>query len=215
MDTLIANPAAPTATDTSPSRLLRWLPLGGVAYGLLTAAADLVIGDFPDGDTSTVKLASYYATHHAQVGAGGRLMEMGVIALGLFVVALAVRARRSLAVSTLVAVGGAAFVAHEEWSASAYQLLGGIGNEHAVTPAALQAWHLAGSEFGSGATLALFLLGVCLAGAVRALPRWVAWTALVLGIAQLAPAPWGFFATMLTLLWSIAVGIALALKPAR
>jgi hypothetical protein len=206
MDTL-------TQPRTQLDTVMRWLPLAGAAYGVLSIAGDLVIGDFPDGETSAPKLVSYYATHHAQVARGGRIMEISVVALGLFVVALVVRARRSLSASALLAVGGAAFVMHEEWSADSYHLLGSIGSMHAVTPQALQAWHLAGSEFGSGMTLALFLLGVVVAAATRTLPRWTGWSALVLAVGQFAPPPWGFFAAMLTLVWAVAVGIALAVGP--
>jgi len=35
----------------------------------------------------------------------------------------------------------------------------------------------------------------------------------VLGIAQFAPSPYGFFASMILLLWVAAAGIALAVRP--
>lgn len=210
-----------TALDTAagPIRqqttgLARWLPLAGLAYAVLTIAGDLVVDAFPDGDTSTSALVRYYAAHHTQVGTGGQIMGLAVIFLGLFVAGLVVRARASLATAAVIGVGGAALVAAQEWSASVYAQLGSTGGEHSVAPAALQAWHIAGAEWtGVGSASIVFVLGIAVAGLVdRTLPAWVAVTALVLGCGSFFPQPFGFFASMLMLVWAAATGIALTVR---
>jgi len=194
--------------------LLRYLPLAGVGYGALQLAGDLTIGPFPDGHSSTSSLATYYADHHSQVALGGALMSWSVIFLGLFVAALAWRSRSAPAAATVIAVGGAAALAHEEFSASTYSLLGSISTWHNIDPAALQAWHLTGSEFGIAMGQVVFLLGVAAAYVVaRAVPAWAAWSALVLAVLHLTP--FGFLASMLFLPWAAAAGVHLTIRKPR
>jgi hypothetical protein len=103
-------------------------------------------------------------------------------------------------------------VAHEEFSASTYSLLGSISTWSDVDPAALQAWHLTGSEFGIAIGQVVLLLGVAAAGlSSRSVPSWVGWTALAL--AALHETPFGFLGSMLFLLWAAAVGIVFTLRP--
>jgi hypothetical protein len=55
------------------------------------------------------------------------------------------------------------------------------------------------------------MLGLFAAGVVaRAIPRWLAWGALVLGIAAITP--YGFVASMLFLLWTAVAGIVLTVR---
>jgi len=210
--TTLDTAAAPT---TQPTRgLTRWLPLAGLAYAVLTVAGDFVVDAFPDGNTSAPALVRYYAAHHTQVGLGGQLMGLGVIFLGLFVAGLVVRARSSIATAAVIGVGGAALVAAQEWSAAVYAQLGSTGGEHSIAPAALQAWHIAGSEWtGIGSASLVLVLGIAVAGLVdRTLPAWIAVTALVLGCGSFAPQPFGFFASMLMLVWAAAAGITLTVR---
>lgn len=195
-------------------KLIRILPLAGVAFGALQIAGDLTIGPFPDGHSSTSALTRYYAGHHSQVALGGTLMSWSVIFLGLFAAALVWRARTAPLAAAVIAVGGGAAVAHEEFSASTYSLLGSISTWTNVDPAALQAWHITGSEFGIAMGQVVLLLGVALAAfSGRAVPAWVGWTALVLAVLHVTP--FGFLGSMLFLLWTAAVGIHLAVRPPR
>ena len=97
-------------------------------------------------------------------------------------------------------------------SAGTYGVLGDIGGQPGVSPAALQAWHIMGSEgsLADGASTFLFLLTAALAGlAARAVPRWLAWPALLLAVLSLVPGPFGFLASMVFLAWTAAAGITL------
>jgi hypothetical protein len=207
---------APTPHDDLPAaaRLGRLLPLAGVGFAVLTIAGDLTIDKFPDSNTPVAKLTQYYATHHHQVGVGGTLLAWAAILLGLFGVALWARVRSSdlhPAVAGAVLLGAAVATANELTGASAYITLGTIGHQAGVAPAALQAWHISGSEGSVGSTMIL-LVAVGVAGILsRAIPRWLAWPALLLGIVQISPV--GFFASLLTLVWAAATGIVLVLRP--
>jgi len=214
MDTTLAPTDA--AVPVGAPRLPRWLPMTGALFGILSLAADLVIGDFPDGSTSPAALARYYAVHHSNVGTGGLIAGIATVFLGIFAAVLAARCRAIPVAAAVIAVGGAASLAHEEWSAGTYYLMGHLSTEPGVTPAALQAWHIAGAEFGIGSAMTVLLIGIALAGLLgRAVPRWLAASGLVLGLAHFLPNPWGFFAAMLTLLWFVVAGIALSVRQAR
>jgi len=197
---------------TTDDTVVRWLPLAGAVFGILQIAGNLVIDKFPDENTSPGDLVRYYADHHSQVQRGGTILALSGVFLGLFVAGLVVRCRHHFGATAVIAVGGAAMLAAEVASGSTYALLGAVGAEKGIDPAALQAWHIAGAEFGIGVATSVLLLGVALAGIVAdAVPGWIGWTALVLAIGILVP-PVGFFASMLTLLWAVAAGVALAVR---
>lgn len=196
--------------DNDP--VTRWLPLAGAAYALLAIAGTLVIDRFPDENTSTDALVRYYADHHAQVQRGGEIATLGCLFLGLFVAGLVARTRRHPGIAAVIGVGGAAMLMAEVYSDSTYALLGSIATESHLDPAALQAWHISGADFGSNVPTTVFLLGVVLAALVgRTLPRWVGWTALVLAVAGLIPMV-GFFASMLFWPWALVAGVMLSLR---
>jgi hypothetical protein len=205
-----ATPRQGTTDDT----VARWLPLAGVGYAAMQIAGNLVIDKFPDEHTSPSKLVDYYGTHHAQVQRGGELLAFSALFLGLFVAGLVVRSRHHFGAAAVIAVGGAAMVAAEIASGSTYALLGSIGTMSNVDPAALQAWHIAGAAFGIGVGSMILLLGVGLAGIVGdVVPRWIAWSAVLLAVAHVTP--FGFLASLLALPWALAAGLSLAFrKPA-
>jgi hypothetical protein len=192
--------------------LTRILPLAGVAYAALILAGDLTIGEFPGSDTSLPELSRYFAAHSSQVRTGGELMIWGGLALGLFGIAVWARVRRAAGppvVAGLVLVGTAVAVVSELIGAGSYVTLGNIGANPDVTPEALQAWHV-GSQFGGGGGT-LLMLGLFAAGVFStAVPRWLAWSALALGIAGLTP--FAFLASLLVLLWTAVAGVVLTVR---
>jgi hypothetical protein len=199
------------------TKLVRFLPLAGVAFAVLSIAGNGSIGDFPDSDTPIAKLAPYYAAHHAGIARGGLLLHWAAFFFAFFAVAVWARVRRNASplVAGAILVGAAVDFADQLSSAGVYSTLGFIGGKSVIAPAALQAWHVNGS--GGGLTtgeggLAVMLLALAAAGiAGRALPRSLSWTALPLGILQLTPV--GFFAELLFLLWAAAAGIYMTVRP--
>jgi hypothetical protein len=198
------------------NRLARLVPLAGVGFAVLTIAGYLTIGPFPDSDASVSELTSFYAARHGQVAKGGQLLGLAAIFLALFGTAVWARIRASdlhpiLAGTTLVATAMAAVSWLE--GAGAYSVLGEIGHQPWLAPAALQATHVGATVGGIDGGTVLFLLTVATAGiAGRAFPRWLAWPALVLAIVYLTP--FGYFASLFVLPWAAVTGIVMAVRPA-
>jgi hypothetical protein len=204
--------ASPPVTAAAIGRLAA---LGGLGFLVASLASDLVIGPFPRPDAPPAQLASFYAAHHAQVGTGGLLLALSGVFFVLFGLAIWARIRQTsasplLAGLTVIATTLAALTTLA--SAGTYGVLGDIGGQPAVAPAALQAWHIMGSDgsLADSASTFLFLLAVAGAGILaRALPRWLAWTALLLAVLQLVPNQVGFLASLVFLVWTAAAGISL------
>ena len=205
-----------STNETPGTTLRRVAPLAGVLFASLTIAGDFTIGPFPDGSTPVGDLPAYYRAHGANVSLGGTLMALGGVCFAIFAAAVWARlhtARVPALVAGVVLLGAAVDTMADLQSGAVYNLLGDIGRDSAVTGPALQAWHIQGAEFGVGGGAALFMLGVAVAGIVyRAVPRWLAATGLVLAIGAFAPSPFGFYASMLMVLWVAAFGIALAVR---
>jgi hypothetical protein len=193
--------------------LHRVLPLTGVLFAGLTLVGDAVIGPFPEGAPSPARLAAYYGDHAGQVALGGTVLAAAAIAFAVFAAAVWARTRAPgvpLVVPGLVLLGGAVEAGVQLTGAETYRVLGDVGT--AMSPAALQAWHVAGSEFFAPGGLAVLLLGVALAGiGYRAVPRWLGWTAILVAVALFTPV--AFEASLLATLWAAAAGIALAVRP--
>jgi hypothetical protein len=208
-----------SAKEEIMNRLVRIVPLAGVVYFVLEVAGNGSIGDFPDSDTSIAKLVPFYASHHAGIARGGFLLHYAALALALFLVGIWARARQvgvHALVSGALLVGAAVTVAAAFAEAGVYSTLGFVGtHENVITPAALQAWHVNGA--GGGATtgdggLMIVLLAISAAAiAGRALPRWLGWIALPLGLVQLTPL--GFFGGLVFWLWAAISGIYMAARP--
>lgn len=201
------------------NRLVRIVPLAGVAYLVLEVAGNGSIGNFPDSNTSIAKLLPFYASHHAAIARGGLLLHYGALALALFLVAIWARLRQAGVrplVSGALLVGAAVTVAAAFAEAGVYSTLGFVGgHESVITPAALQAWHINGA--GGGATtgdggLMIALLAISAAAiASGALPRWLGWSALLLGLVQLTPL--GFFGGLVFWVWAAVAGVYMAVRP--
>jgi hypothetical protein len=197
------------------NRLGRLVPLAGVVFAVLTIAGYLTIGPFPDSDASISELTSFYAAHHSQVAAAGQLLGLAAIFFALFGTAVWARIRASdlhpiVAGTALIATAMAAVSWLE--GAGAYSVLGEIGHQPWLLPAALQATHVGGTVGGIDGGTVLFLLAVATAGiAGHAFPRWLALPALALAIVYLTP--FGYFASLLFLPWAAVTGIVMAVRP--
>jgi hypothetical protein len=216
----VATPAfAPVATPAVTSAAIgRLAAIGGVGFAVASLASDLAIGPFPRPDTPPSQLVAFYAAHHVQVQAGGILLAVSGVCLVLLGTAVWARIQQAaghplLAGLTVIATALAA--ATTLISAGTYGILGDIGSQSSVAPAALQAWHIMGSDgsLAGAAGTFLFLLAVAGAGlAARVLPRWLAWPALLLAVLQLVPDQVGFLASLVILPWAAAAGICLLLS---
>lgn len=203
-----------TATPVrSAATYIRVCALAGVAAAIASIAGNLTIGEFPDETTSPAAIAAYYRDHHATVRAGGTLLALGAMLTAFFLAALWSRVRAvSPVLASVIAIGGAAQVASLAFSAETYRTLGSIGTDSALTPQALQAWHVWGATFGAEAGgMAVFVALFVASVLGRAVPVWLGVTGLVLGLAAITP--FGFFASMLGILWTAVAGVVVAVRP--
>ena len=197
----------------------RITPLAGVAFAALTFAGYSTIGTFPESDVVQAKLDAFYAARHGNLVVGGWLLAWSAIFFAIFGVAVWAKIRRSNfhpAVAGAALIGVAVSTVASLDGATTYHTLGLIGHKGTIAPAALQAWHISGSEGGltDGGGVALLLFAVAVAGfAGRTFPRWLSATGLVIGLMQLTPI--GFIASLAFLLWSAVAGLTLFLRPGR
>ncbi|HYX85499.1 MAG TPA: hypothetical protein VE777_11065 [Gaiellales bacterium] len=195
--------------------------LAGVGSAVLTFAGYLIIGPNPDSDASTSTITAYYAAHHADVFRAGMVLGYAAVLLAVFGIAVWARIRQTalhpvVAGTALVATAIAAV--SDGMVATSWYMLGAIGNTHAAAPGAIQTLHLSVSagDLPGACGLGVLLVMVALAGIVAsAFPRWIAWSALVLGILHIAPTPgvFGFFTGLAILPWMCATGITMFLRP--
>ena len=158
--TYLDRSAPPPVSSAAIGRLAA---AGGFGFLVASLAGDLVIGALPGPGTPAAQLVPYYAVHHAQVLTGGILLALGGVFFVLFGLALWARIRQASASPLLagLAIVATTLVALTTLaSAGSYGVLGDIGGQPAVAPAALQAWHIMGSEgsLADSASTFLFLL---------------------------------------------------------
>jgi hypothetical protein len=190
----------------------RWLALCGVVAPLLVALAIFFVGgSTPDDKASAAKVVSFYRSHANASRAAALMVAIGAVLLVLF----GARLRELLHGDRLgtdvfprAAFGGAVI-------SSAALLLAAVGHLALVTAAdhrfatPAQTLNVLDSTvfFAVTGGFAVLLLSAGIATvAGPVLPRWLGWTAIVIGILALA-GPIGFLGFLLGLVWILVVGI--------
>jgi len=195
------------------SRAAVLAPLTGILAAALFVAGILLSGNTPDSDASGAKVVAYYLTHKSDQTTSAFLFMYGSLFLILFAAALRSGLRgtdRAADGPATLAFGGALVMA------TGIMLLSGVtyalaAKPGALAPAAAQAVNVLnnGVWFPFIVGQAALLLG---AGAAilrgRALPSWLGWVAIVLGVVSATPVGW--FAFLIAQLWVIVVAILLA-----
>ncbi len=170
----------------------RWIPLSGAAAVLLLVAGFGAAGSTPSEDAPVSKLVAFYTTHDTGQEASGVLLSLGALLFLIFCAAF-VSALRWTDVDLRVWLalcfgGGVLFVVGLTIAAGLAVFIGGVAGD--LDPSALQALHEANLlvvyPWTVGASA--FLLGAG-AGVLQSelLPRWLGWTALVLGVVAAIP----------------------------
>jgi hypothetical protein len=192
----------------------RFAPLTGIVFVVLLIIGFVPLsGDTPDSDAAAPDITSYYNDHQGREIAGGIVVALAVIFLAFFVVALWNYLRDTGGGGdfwpTVALVGGVVSLAGFFTAITVHAALldgadSNISGDAMIALNSLDNWDF----FGFAAPLAVMLFGI--AGSVMkggaALPRWLGWVALVLGILYFA-GPFGFFAFMLTGIWIIVASI--------
>jgi hypothetical protein len=200
---------------TSPARLAQ---LTGILFAVSTAVGFSLMGRNPEPDASISTVTRYWQAHHEHVSAAAIVLAYGGLFFAVFGTTLWSRIRGSglhplIGASALVAtaVASVGLLAN----AMVYFALGDLATKPNTLPATLQTLHVLGSElsYSIAGGVELLLVTVAVAGIQgRAVPRWLAWSALPIALLQLTPI--GFTAFLLCLPWSCAASVALVAQPA-
>jgi hypothetical protein len=194
-------------------RMERLVPLAGVAFAVVFAIGLLTSGDPPDTDASGAEVISHYEdTGEIFVG----ILALLICAVLFMFFAGALRSRlRTAGPEWLasVAFGGAVVftVGHGIFAMSQIALLDASDLEQ---PEVAQALNIIDNDnfFPAVIGLAVILLATgwhVLAS--RALPIWLGWVSLALGVLALA-GPAGFIAFLLFPVWVAVAGVTLFLR---
>jgi hypothetical protein len=197
-------------------RSSRLAPWSGVVFVVLLIVAFIPLsGDTPDIDDSASKITSFYADHQGRELAAAVVVLLATLSLAIFSVTLRDYLRgesqRSDFWPTLSLVGGAVAVAGLLVAVGIHFALVD-GGDKKISPDAMVALNALDNDnfFAFSFPLGIMLLGA--AGATlktgAALPKWMAWAAIVLMILFFTPA--GFAAFGLTGIWIIIASILMS-----
>ena len=197
--------------------LRRIAPLAGVALGALIIVAFIVSGNSPGADATGQHVVDYYTKHHdAQRAVGFLFAYAGILAV-IFGASLRSYLRGRTDSTTAIDVGFAGFVIFAVGVAT----FGGLG--FALTDqtgkyetAAAQALNILDDDLFITILvgLAALLLGSGFVIVVSgALPKWLGWVTLVIGVVVMTPI--GFFGLLAFLAWSAVVSIWIFIREGK
>jgi hypothetical protein len=193
----------------------RLVPLSGVVTVAALFAAFAIPGETPDTDAPLAEVVSYYVKHDSDMQLAGGLIALGAVFFVFFSTNVAGLLRRAQGdaggSSALSFAGGILFAVGALIFAGIGFTLGNAAKD--IEPASIQALHVLSEEmfFPLAAGVSVFLLGTGIATVkTGALPKWLGWVAIVLGIIALTP--FGFFAFMALGVWTVIVSVLLSLR---
>jgi hypothetical protein len=199
----------------------RFAPLTGAIFVVLLVIGFIPLGgNTPDTDASAAKIISFYHDHETKEILAIVVVALAALFLALFAVAIRDYLRdtgggefwptvaligAALSVAGLFVAGGMHFA-----------LVDGANLSHTRTlsPDAMVALNTLDNDNFIAFSVPLGILLFGAAGAVlkgAALPKWMAWVAIVLGICFFTPI--GFFAFGLTGIWIIVTSVLMYRRP--
>ena len=197
-------------------RWSRLAPLTGVLFAVLAVAAAFSnSAESPEASASRAKVLAYYVGHRSEVETSAILFALAFLVVVLFAGALRSYLRRTATaegLSALVLAGGIMM---------AVGALVGTGIEYGVahnlrsfTVQELHLLNFLSDEMFLPVLAGGFVFGICAGIAIlrgAALPKWLGWAAIVIGIATIVP-PASFPALLAFVVWSIVVSILMYLR---
>lgn len=190
-------------------RWSRRVPLTGILFAGLLIATFALSWNTPDDKASGAKVISYFHSHKGQETTANVLGAYAVVFWLFFTGSLRTFLRRAGASEGLATVLFAGAIVFGVGGAILSSLGFTLANEvNRLTAADAHTINLIqnGAFFPIAAGQCVFAISTAIAiRRTRALPAWLGWVALVLGVVAITPI--GFFATMLMILWSIVVSV--------
>jgi hypothetical protein len=191
------------------------VPLSGVAAVIVILVSFGVVGETPDTDASVNEVVSFYTKHDSDAQFGGALLALGALLFLIFTTSIAGALRKAQGESggsaALLYGGGILFATGLTIFAGLTFALGDVGTD--IDPVAVQSLHVLNEDlfFPVAVGTVAFLLG----GAVGilktgALPKWLAWLA-ILGVV-IGLTPLGFFGIAVLALFTLISSVMLAMR---
>jgi hypothetical protein len=197
-----------------------WTRLGGlgIVYSALFVAVNVLFGSQPGTSAGGMSVIHFYRAHKASEIAGVFALAIGVVAFSFFVASLRRRLARTeddSLLATAVTAGGAIYVTGLLVMAALQVALIDAANNRMI--GAAQTLNVLSNDLWVPVVAGLSVL--TLASGVTALrgtalPTWLGWASVGLGILALA-GPVGGIAFLLAPVWTLVVGIVLMRGPAR
>lgn len=194
-------------------RLGRLVTLTGVLFAALVLVAFFIGSESPGSNESSAKIASYYETHSSEVKASAIIFGLAFLVLVVFAAVLRSYLRRTPAAegTSALLLAGSILIAAGAMIGSGVEF--GLAKEvHHLGPESIKTLNFINEEAPFLPIVAgafLFAIGAGLSilrGA--ALPRWLGWVAIVLGIAAIIP-PVSLVSLVGFALWSLIVSIVM------
>ena len=194
--------------------LERFAPLAGVLFVLLVIAAVIVGGESPSADDSLQTVIEYFDGDRDSALAASIILSIAVVPFLWFAgllrsVLAAAEGPPTRLAST--AWGGAVVLAVGITLLAGFTFVAAdtVGD---VPPAVTQTYSVAQADLFFpvmvGATVFLLASGLAIVRSA-ALPAWLGWAAVVLGIAAITFSPAAFFAILLMLVWIVVSSVML------
>lgn len=189
-----------------------WAPLLGIAFVILVVISFAVSGETPDVNDSPQKVLDFYNDNDSSQQFAAALLAWGTVLFLFFLGVLRTTlhaAEGGAARLSSVAFAGGIVLAVGMLSFAGFTFALGDAADH-LTPQAAQALNALNSDFffplAAGLGTLMIATGIC---SVRtgALPAWLGWIAILIGIAAITPA--GFFGFLAFGLWTIAASIVM------
>jgi hypothetical protein len=194
--------------------LVRWTPLTGIVFVGLIVGAFVAGGSTPNSDASAQKVVSYYEAHRSAQIASSILVVYSVVFGVFFYGVLRSYLRTRSAENGLVTVGfagGMLFGAGAAVLASVNFAAADVPGK--ISPAAEQALNVGQNDLFflllAGIAVTMIANGLAIARSA-ALPRWLGWVAILIGI--VAATPIGWFSLLATMGWVLVVSVLMYLR---
>jgi hypothetical protein len=191
------------------------LPLSGIGAVLLIAIGFIVGGEPPDIDAPAQEVATFYADHDGDQQIAAALVALGALLFLTFTAAIVTLLRRARGdaspAATVSFAGGIVFVVGLAILAGLTFTLGDAADD--VGAETIQTIHVLGLDmfFPLAVGVAAFMLGTGIAArGTDALPAWLSWAAIVIGVLAVTPA--GFLAFLALGLWTLIVSVVLFMR---
>jgi hypothetical protein len=191
-----------------PESLRRLAPLTGIVFAVLLAIT-FSSPSTPDVHDTGAQVIQHYQDHHGAHLLGDLCGGVAVVFFLFFISSLRSYfadkegadglSRAAFAGGILIAVGGGIFTSID---------VAQIDARHDITPQAAQALNVLGNDFFFPFEIGLIVFALCTGLAIiasGALPKWLGWVMVVIGIAAFTPV--GFFGFFVVLVWSVIVAI--------